>query len=118
MSIVVSTEDRRAVVIRNGVEIGRTRISIPAGFEIGTRVLQFEGFGDDGKGRWTYIGLPGYEERKGQAVEVEALQKIQMPPEFLAKVREAIVPGTMLMATDGGLVEGHTGKELKILTNS
>ncbi|MBC7505851.1 MAG: L,D-transpeptidase family protein [Sandarakinorhabdus sp.] len=37
VTIVVSTTSKRIIVYRNGIEIGRSRIGVPKGFDMGTR---------------------------------------------------------------------------------
>ncbi len=115
VTIVISTRSQRIVVYRNGVEIGRSRIGIKPGFDLGTRALQFKGWGPDGRPQWLYIGLPGYSARKGQDVEEDALQAIAIPSSFTEHVRKVIGKGTTVLATDAGIIHGETGKELMVL---
>ncbi len=115
VTIMVSTSSKRILVYRNGVEIGRSRIGVPDGFDIGTRAAQFSGRDPDGTARWIYLGIPGYEERRGQAVEKNALDQVRIPPQFLAQLRGIIGEGTTLLATDGGVIDGSTGKGLTVL---
>jgi hypothetical protein len=115
VTIVISSSSQRIVVYRNGIEIGRSRIGVKPGFDLGTRALQFKGWGPDGQAQWIYIGLPGYSARKGQDVEEDALQAIAVPPAFTEHVRKVIGNGTTVLATDAGIIHGETGKELMVL---
>ena len=117
VTIVLSTGSKRILVYRNGIEIGRSRIGVADGFEIGTRAAQFAGRDADGTVRWIYLGLPGYEYSKGQAVEKNALNSVRIPPQFMAQVRDVIGEGTTLLATDGGVVGGSSGKGLTVLSS-
>ncbi len=117
VTIVVSTASKRLVVFRNGIEIGRSRIEVPRDFRIGTRAAQFAGRDEAGQARWIYIGLSSYQARTGQAVEKEALEAITIPPQFLANLRNIVGEGTTILATDGGIQSGRTGRELTILAN-
>jgi hypothetical protein len=117
VTIVLSTASKRLIVYRGGIEIGRSRVAVPDGFRIGTRAAQFAGRDDEGRAQWIYIGLSSYQARAGQAVEPEALAAVTIPPLFQARLRETVGPGTTLLATDGGLVGGGTGKPLTVLTN-
>jgi hypothetical protein len=115
VTIVLSTNSRKLIVYRNGVEIGRSRIGVPDGFDLGTRAAQFAGRDERGDARWIYIGLPGYETRKDQNVEQEALSAIIIPPAFREKLRGITGEGTTLLATDAGILSGSSGRGQTIL---
>jgi hypothetical protein len=115
VTIVLSTDNERVIVFRNGVEIGRARVKIADGFEIGTRALQYAGTNDDGSIRWIYISLPGYEAEKGQADNRDAVQAVQVPEDFNRLVRAVIGPGTTILATHGGMNSGSSGKATTVI---
>ncbi|PZN92588.1 MAG: L,D-transpeptidase [Alphaproteobacteria bacterium] len=115
VTIVLSTGSKRIVVYRNGVIIGRSRIGVAPGFDIGTRAAQFAGRDATGVAKWVYLGVPGYEARKGQNVEQDAIKQVTIPPQFYAQMRSIVGEGTTLLATDGGMVEGSTGKGQTVL---
>ena len=117
VTIVVSTNSKRIVVYRNGEEIGRSRIVVPKGFDIGTRAAQYAGRDADGNIKWIYLGIPGYEEVKGQNVDRNALDLVKIPPRFLGQMREVIGEGTTILATDAGILEGSSGEDLTVLTS-
>ncbi len=117
VTIVVSTTSERIIVYRNGIEIGRSRIGVPAGFDMGTRAAQFAGRDANGVAQWVYLGLPGYQERKGQNVDQNAINQVKIPPQFYANLRNIVGEGTTLLATDGAMVSGSTGKGLTVLTS-
>jgi hypothetical protein len=115
VTIVISTDNKRVMVYRNGVEIGRSRIEVADGFEIGTRALQYAGVDAQGTPRWIYVPLPGYEMEKGQAATQSAMQAIRIPDDFNRLVRAVIGPGTTLLATHGGLNSGSSGKTTTVI---
>ncbi|OYU16216.1 MAG: L,D-transpeptidase [Alphaproteobacteria bacterium PA4] len=117
VTIIVSTGSKRILVYRNGVIIGRSRIGVADGFDIGTRAAQFAGRDANGQAKWVYLGLPGYEARKGQNVEKDAINSVTIPPQFYAQMRSVVGEGTTLLATDGGFAEGTTGKGLTVLAS-
>ena len=117
VTIVVSTTTERIIVYRNGIEIGRSRIGVPAGFDMGTRAAQFAGRDRFGVAKWVYLGLPGYQERKGQNVDQTAINQVKIPPQFYVNLRNVVGEGTTLLATDGSMVSGSTGKGLTVLTS-
>lgn len=117
VTIIVSSGSKRMLVYRNGIEIGRSRIGVPDGFDMGTRAAQFAGRDANGVAQWIYLGIPGYQERKGQNVEQSAINMVKIPPAFYANVRNIVGEGTTLLATDGGLATGSSGKGLTVLTS-
>ena len=117
VTIMLSTGSKRIIVYRNGIAIGRSRIGVAPGFTIGTRAAQFAGRDEQGNARWVYLGIPGYETREGQNVEKNAIDSVTIPPQFFAQMRGIIGEGTTLLATDGGVVNGSSGKPLTVLTS-
>jgi hypothetical protein len=117
LTIILTTANKRLIVYRAGIEIGRARVTMPKGFQIGTRAAQFAGRAPDGTARWIYTAISTYQAREGQAVEKEALDAVTIPPSFIAALRPLVGEGTTLLATDGGLLSGSTGKALTVITN-
>jgi hypothetical protein len=115
VTIVISTDSRRAVVYRNGVEIGRSRIAFAKDFELATRALQYAGDGSDGSPQWVYVSIPGYEAEKGQAVNMDAMQSVKIPDEFRRLVQSVIGPGTTVLATSGGIIDGTSGRRTTVI---
>ena len=84
---------------------------------MGTRAAQFAGRDKNGISKWIYIGVPGYQERSGQNVDQNAINMVKIPPQFYANLRNVVGEGTTLLATDGSMVSGSTGKGLTVLTS-
>ena len=99
VSIVFSSADRRIYVYRNGVEIGRAAIGgADAGRSYGNHVYSaLDETNPDGSHRWNALGsLDG-----GAAPDITELRKrLKIPPDFLAHLRETVMPGTTLVLTD------------------
>jgi hypothetical protein len=115
VTLVLSAQDARLLVLRNGKLIGRGRVQIAPGRLVGTHALAFTGFDARGRGQWIYVGVPGQEATKGQAFDLSRAQDLQLDPAFLAKVRSVLTPGVTLMATDGGILAGGAGKPVKLI---
>ncbi len=98
-SIVFSSADQRIYVYRNGVEIGRVAIGgAGAGRSYGNHVYAaLNETTPDGGHRWNALGnLDG-----GTAPDITELRKrLEIPPDFLAHLREIVTPGTTLVLTD------------------
>ncbi len=117
LSIVISAADRRAIVLRNGMEIGRARVDIDElARPFGTHALvMLEGAGE-GKSpidprtpahRWIAVGLPGHAGKTEQpALDIA---RIHLPPGFASALYAALAPGATLLVTDAPVLEETTG---------
>jgi hypothetical protein len=65
LTILISRPDRRMLVLRNGVEIGRSRIDLPA-MDFGTCVLIYAP-DSTGADHWIVVGVPGADETRGRS---------------------------------------------------
>ena len=124
LTILVGISDRLVLVIRNGIEIGRARISVTGDAPFGTQAYVMLA-GDSGApsevvpgraGRkWQSIPLPGYAAKLGTALDSEAVRRVAAPPEFSGLVYGQMVPGTTLLLTDAPLLPRATGKPMTII---
>ena len=117
VTIVLSTVSQRVIVYRNGIEIGRSKVKVADGFEIGTRALQYAGTAPDGQTQWVYLPLPGYTPKKNQVDERTALQQITLPDAFSRLVHSVVGPGTTVLATTAGMHSGSSGKATTVIAN-
>jgi hypothetical protein len=126
LSILVSTSDQRVRVIRNGIEIGRARISVAAGGPpIGTQAYVLLD-GNSGRpstlvpGRpgknWQSIPMPGYAAKPGTSLDVDTVRRVAVTPEFGQLVYDQLVPGTTLLVTDASILPRTTGTKLTVIT--
>jgi hypothetical protein len=115
VTLVLSSQDQRLIVMRDGKLIGRSKIGAPRDRIIGAHVLQFTGFDAAGRGRWIYIGVPGQEQKAGQSPDMSGVHQLHIPPEYLTKVRSVLKPGATLLVTDGGLIAGGAGKRMTVI---
>lgn len=128
LSIVVSTADRRVLVYRNGVEIGRTRMVLKDGDRpLGTHVYTVLGDAEaDATGRmpagyeprWSAVSLPGHEADAGLPMDPAEAARVVLPPPFIAAATPYLAPGTTLMVTDAPILPSTTGVEMTVVTNT
>ncbi len=116
VSIVVSTADQRSLVLRNGVIIGRSRITYPPGRIVGMQALQFKGVDSKGANQWFYIGLPGDDPLAGKPVPPDWRKGVVIPKEYLADVHSIITVGTTMLLTDQSVVD--TGAPVTVIATS
>lgn len=121
VSVLLSGYDSRVVVLRNGVEIGRARISIaqrerPLGTHV--YVVKEGGTGAAGRGPdWIGVGIVGHMDDAGTRPSPDAMGRIAIPDALLSNLQPLLVPGTTLMVTDAPILEHTTGVEVAVLSS-
>lgn len=117
VTVVVSGADRRVVVLRNGVEIGRARVDVAGADPLGTRAfVRLEDEGEsEGRGRWMRVDLPGYADGEGAAPEADLGGRLAVAPGFAEAVRALLAPGATVVITDAPIRPRTTGAELTVL---
>jgi hypothetical protein len=126
VSILVSGADRRAIVFRNGIEIGRARIALrdpqqPLGThafvlldESAARPAAASGAAAP---RWVAVGVPGDEAEKGQALDPALAARVSMPESFRSALKSVLAPGATLLVTDAAVLpQTTTGVALTVVT--
>jgi len=117
LSMVLSTADRRLVVMRNGIEIGRSIVQFGApGPAPGTHAFIVATGGTPGRmPPWLRIGIPGHDADAGQPLTDADMAKVQVPPAFVADLLPLLVPGTVLVKTDEHALPDNTGGHLRVI---
>lgn len=117
LTIIVSRSDQRVVVLRNGIEIGRSRAALPPG-DFETHVLTLAADSQGGHPHWVYVGVPGHDGEQGKPFDTTVMSHLSLPAPFLADLKQAVVPGTTVLVTEASVVPATTGKELTVLASS
>lgn len=116
VSIIVSRADQRLIVLRNGAEIGRSRINVSS-TSTATHVYTFQGI-VNGQRRWLVADVPGQGAAPDAPVQPWALEGIDVPPAFLAAVRSILAPGATILVTQAPVLPANSGKQLTILASN
>jgi len=125
VTVVVSAADRRIIVFRNGIEIGRAQITIqdpntPIGN--GAFILQ----SDPGAAanretpaglHWTGIALPGATVLGGASMNSVKAARVTVPPAFVTDLFGLLTPGATLYVTDAPVLPETTGPTLNVLNS-
>lgn len=114
VSLLLSAADRRVYVYRNGVEIGRSPVTLaPGGEPLGDGVFTL--LAGDGPRRWMAVDLGDGDSR----VDMEELRRrVTVSSAFVRRVYGLITPGTTLVVTDrpaGG--EHRSGRDFVVLAD-
>jgi hypothetical protein len=124
VSLVISGEDKRLIVLRNGVEIGRSRVTIKND--------------RDSLGTWVYVAhsvtpvtAPGQIGLKWIAHELTdvnykaysngnsggSFSRIKIPDDFLALLQPLLVEGTTMVITDASINRKTSGRAVSVMSS-
>jgi hypothetical protein len=116
VTVVISKGDQQAIVLRNGVEIGRSRVRVPSD-DFETHVITYAGV-ENGRAQWIYAGVPGHAGEAGKPADMTVLSGADMPPAFIAGLRSVVAPGTTVLLTEAPLSTGGTGKKMTVIASN
>ena len=111
VSVIVSTADQRAIVLRNGVEIGSAPVRV-AGANDAAMAYVLRAWDASGQ-HWLKLQFAG----PGQGMEVGAGEgkRFDMPHKFRYDVATVLRPGSVVIVTPETLPAGSPGKEVMVL---
>jgi L,D-transpeptidase catalytic domain len=130
VSILISTSDQRAIVMRNGVEIGRSKVGIVGKASFGTQAyVLMEGERNEPSKivpnkkakNWMSIPMPGYavsadKVKTPGTLDPAAVKRIAVPVDFARSVYDILTPGATLVLTDARVLPRSTGKDMTVIT--
>jgi hypothetical protein len=118
VSVLVSAADQRALVLRNGVEIGRARVTIKdPGVPLGTHTFVMRHEPGATEPRWVAVAMPGHFDEAGRALSPEAATRVTLPGGFAHAVSLLMEPGDTLFVTDAPILAEHTAAEFTVLSD-
>ena len=124
VSIVLSQGSRRIVVYRNGVEIGRARLTVSGDAPLIDHALVLTEspstvpdpyVPDPTKFSWLRIGVPGHTGEQGTQVDPMAVARIKLPAEFATRLNSVLTPGATLFVTNAALYPQTTGPVVEVV---
>jgi L,D-transpeptidase catalytic domain len=124
VSIVISQASQLIVVYRNGIEIGRARLTVTGDAPLVNHALVLtEGpssvpdpyVPDPTKFRWLRIGVPGHLGEQGTQVDPNAVARIKIPADFAARINGILTPGATLFVTNEALYPQTSGPMLQLV---
>ena len=130
VSIIVSGYDKRIIVMRNGVEIGRSAITLidpetPLGTHAFVKaedknVVTSNDAGGSPTSSWIGVGITGYMDQTNRLPDPDpdAIKRIHVPDAFIHELTPVLHVGSTLMITDEPVLESTTGMQLAVLSSS
>src|ERR1700678_4651293 len=124
VSIVLSQASHRIVVYRNGIEIGRARLTVVGNEPLAAHVLILADgpsgipdpyVPDSTKFRWSRIGVPGHLGEAGTNVDPAAIARIRIPAEFVSRVNSVLTTGATVFVTDEALSADTSGTPIQVV---
>ena len=118
VSVLVSKADERIVVLRNGIEIGRSRIQFKVQDSVGTNVFVAMRASNPQNWEWMKHTL---EDRHYAAVfnvnSTLPIAQVNMPDGFRNQLESVVGEGTTVLITDNPILRKTTGKEMAVLSS-
>ena len=124
VSIVLSQASHLIVVYRNGIEIGRARLTVTGDTPLVNHALVLTDgpsavpdpyVPDPTKFSWLRIGVPGHIGEQGTQVDPNAVARIKMPADFAARVNGILTPGATLFVTNEPLYPQTSGPVIQVV---
>ena len=114
VSVIVSTGDQMVVVLRNGVEIGRTRAVVQQ-LTTDSQVMTLTTTAA-GKPEWIQVGVSGLN-GPGEIISTEGVERMHIPPGFLTALRSVMTAGTTVLVTEASVNPDSTGGQTTVLAS-
>ena len=114
VSVIISTADQRAIVLRNGTQIGSAPVRVNGPVN-GGWAYALRAWDETGQ-HWLKLQYSG----SGQGMEVPAGEgeRFDGPWDFRHKVQTVLRPGSIVIVTPQPLGAGSPGKELTVIDNA
>ncbi len=114
VSVIVSTGDQMVVVLRNGIEIGRTRAVVQQSNS--DEVVMTLTSTPKGKPEWIQVGVRSLK-GPGEIISTQGVERMRIPPAFLAALRTVMSAGTTVLVTGAGVKPDSTGGQTIVLAS-
>jgi len=112
-SIVISSRDRKMVVLRNGIAVGSSTILIDGAV---TQTMAFSLRAIDTTGfHWLRLALPGVTLALQTELTPQERARVHLPEAFRALLAGTLKPGTTILVTRDALPKNAVGKHETIL---
>jgi hypothetical protein len=130
LTVLFSIKDRNMLVLRNGVEIGRSKIGVIGYKPFGNQAyVVLEGVANTpshmvpGKPalKWMNVAVPNVDAASKAAaadgLDKYAISRISVPEKFAALVYAQLRPGSSLLVIDQSLTSDNSGRKMTVLAD-
>ncbi|ADW71355.1 L,D-transpeptidase [Granulicella tundricola] len=113
VSLILSAADHRLVVLRNGVLIGSTPVTVTGAV---TETTAYSLSKVDTLGyHWVQLPLPGQSWVGTRELPISERSRVTMPDAFRSALDAVLSPGVTLVVTSDSLLASGTGKSLTVI---
>lgn len=113
VTIILSRTDQMAVVMRNGIVIGRSRVTMPNS-DFGSHILTLA-LDKAGKRQWIYVAVPGHPDDGGKVLDAAVASQVKFPKPIYDAVSAILEPGTTILVTQSSVDTTTTGEKLVVM---
>jgi hypothetical protein len=119
VSMILSGYDKRIIVLRNGVEIGRAAVTlVDPGTPLGTHAFVMSQVKAGAAPHWVGVTITGYMDDSNRPPDPDAVKRVHVPDAFARMLSSVLAVGSTLMITDEPVLESTTGVSLSVLSSS
>ncbi|MFD2498458.1 hypothetical protein ACFSTI_05840 [Rhizorhabdus histidinilytica] len=111
---MISSADKRMLVLRNGVPIGSAPVKI-AGEVTGTTAYTLGAIEGDNY-RWMKLPMPGEALNAPVEVTPDERARLTVPEDIRVAMAAVVAPGTTVVVTPDTLQTGGAGKKMTVMT--
>jgi hypothetical protein len=125
VSMMLSAADQRLIVLRNGAEIGRSRVYVQdADAAMGTHAFIVKAGAGTGESpilrgaaahNWMEVPMPGYASATGDRLADVIGGRIRLPQDFARQLYPLLTPGTTLLVTDAPMLEENNARPMTVM---
>ena len=115
VSIIISTGDQLVVVLRNGVEIGRARAAVSQ--QVSESQVLTLAKNLRGRNEWIQVGVNNLKAEDAAIVSTQGVERMQLPAPFVARMRDAMTPGTTVLITSASVDAQSTGVQTTVIAS-
>ncbi len=123
VSVIISRVSGRAIVYRDGIEIGRSRVVFRGSEPIGTHALILAAGAasnprfvpDPVTEHWLRVGIAGRADEASTEPDAVNASRIEIPDDFLSAVYGVLEIGSTVLVTDEAITPATTGAKLDVV---
>ena len=109
VTVLISTRNQTVIVLRNGIEIGRSKVGVVGDAPFGSQAyVVLDGVGaeksrivpDRMELKWLRVNAPNADGVETEGLDGKAISRIAVPVDFARHVYSALRPGSSMLLTD------------------